>query len=148
MHSPRKATILSAVIPGAGQIYNRKYWKLPVLYAGFAGTAYLINYNHSKYRKYTDAYAAGISDPKNYPYMSKYSTDDLLTLSNAYHRDRDLSVILATGLYIMNIIDAAVDAHLFRFDVSDNLSIRIIPGLCFPNGSGLSPSLSLHFTKK
>lgn len=119
-HSPRKAALLSAVIPGAGQIYNKKYWKLPIIYGGAAGIGYAFSFNQAKYIEYRNAYKArlingsGIVD--NYP---RYSDSDLNTLQKYYHRYRDLSVIGGTLLYFLNIIDASVDAHLFGFSVED-----------------------------
>ena len=128
-HSPKKATIMSAVIPGLGQAYNKKYWKIPVLYSGFGVMYYIVNYNQTRYTKYRNAYIESINSPADYPFMDKYTPDNLRTLSDAYHRDRDLSVIITSFVYILNIIDANVDAHLFKFDVSDNLSLSAQPSL-------------------
>ena len=128
-HSPKKAAIFSTVLPGLGQAYNKKYWKVPVIYGGFAALGYFINSNQTKYVKYRDAYKYRIdNDPLTIDnYVGKYSDENLNTLQSYYHRYRDLSVIGASLLYILNIVDASVDAHLFSFDVDDNLSFNIRP---------------------
>jgi hypothetical protein len=133
-HSVRTATLLSTILPGAGQIYNHKYWKTPVIYAAFGGLAYLLKNNNDQYNKYKRAYisrtdndATTISDPE----YDKYSDDNILTLKNAYQHSRDFNVICMIGVYVLNIVDAAVDAHLYTFDVSDNLSMEIRPTLIY-----------------
>ena len=128
-HSPKKAALLSTILPGAGQFYNRKYWKPPVFYAAFAGLGYLIVYNNDRYQMYKQAYIYSTDGDANTinPYSSKYSDDNLLTLKNAYQRSRDLCIIGTAAVYVLNIVDAAVDAHMFTYDVSDNLSLRTTP---------------------
>ncbi|MCX6297329.1 MAG: DUF5683 domain-containing protein [Bacteroidetes bacterium] len=130
-HSPKKATFLSAVLPGAGQVYNKKYWKVPIIYAGTAGLIYSFQFNQSHYLKYRNAYKYRIdADPTTVDnYVGVYSDDNLNTLQKYYHRYRDLTVIGFAALYAFNIIDASVDAHLFTFDVSDDLSLKIQPAL-------------------
>lgn len=130
-HSPKKAALLSAILPGAGQVYNKKYWKLPIIYAGAAGLAYSFQFNHSRYIKYRDAYKFRIDNDASTTddYIGVYSDDNLNTLQKYYHRYRDLTVIGFAALYALNIIDASVDAHLFTFDVSDDLSMKIQPTL-------------------
>ncbi len=122
-HSPRKAALLSTALPGLGQIYNQKYWKVPVIYAAFAGLAYSINFNQTKYIKYRNAYITSLDNT----YTGPYSQDQLAILYKYYHRYRDLSVIGVCLLYVLNIADASVDAHLFSFDVDNNLSFNIHP---------------------
>ncbi len=124
-HSPKKAALLSAACPGLGQIYNKKYWKLPIIYVGFGALAYSINLNQVKYKKYL----YDLKDSYNSTYTGVYTTDQLSSLQHYYHRYRDLSVIGAAALYLFNIVDASVDAHLFTFDVSDNLSFQLHPTL-------------------
>jgi hypothetical protein len=130
-HSPKKAALLSAILPGAGQVYNKKYWKLPIIYAGAAGLTYSFQFNHSRYIKYRDAYKYRIDDDASTTdnYVGVYSDDNLNTLQKYYHRYRDLTVIGFAALYALNVIDASVDAHLFTFDVSDNLSMNLAPTL-------------------
>lgn len=130
-HSPKKAALLSAILPGAGQVYNKKYWKLPIIYAGAAGLAYSFQFNQSRYVKYRNAYKYRIDADATTTdaYIGIYSDDNLNTLQKYYQRYRDLTVIGFAALYALNIIDASVDAHLFTFDVSDNLSMKVEPTL-------------------
>jgi Family of unknown function (DUF5683) len=130
-HSPRKAAIFSAILPGLGQVYNKKYWKLPIIYAGTFGLIYSFQFNQLRYTKYRDAYKYRIDGDANTTdnYVGRYSDESLNTLQKYYHRYRDLTVIGFAALYALNIIDASVDAHLFTFDVSDDLSMHIQPTL-------------------
>ena len=130
-HSPKKAALLSTILPGAGQVYNKKYWKLPIIYAGVAGLAYSFQFNQSRYVKYRDAYKYRIDNDATTTddYIGLYSDDNLNTLQKYYHRYRDLTVIGFAALYALNIIDASVDAHLFTFDVSDDLTMKVEPTL-------------------
>mgnify|MGYP000976669704 CR=1 FL=1 len=140
-HSPRKATIYSAVLPGLGQIYNRKYWKLPLIYGGFATFGYFINFNNDQYIKYRSAYADFSDDDPNtksyekldaYPAylkqdkLSQFKTA-LKSAKDGARRNRDLVVISTAVFYAANIIDASVDAHFFNFDIGDDLTINWIP---------------------
>lgn len=130
-HSPKKAALLSAILPGAGQVYNKKYWKLPIIYVGAGALAYSFQFNQSRYVKYRNAYKYRIDDDSSTmdEYIGIYSDDNLNTLQKYYHRYRDLTVIGFAALYALNIIDASVDAHLFTFDVSDDLSMKVEPTL-------------------
>lgn len=121
---------MSTIIPGLGQVYNKKYWKVPIIYAGIVGLGYAINGNQKKYIQYRNAYKYRIDeDPSTVDDFPKYSDENLNTLQKFYHRYRNLSVIGATLLYVMNIVDANVDAHMFTFDVGDDLSLNIQPAL-------------------
>jgi hypothetical protein len=128
-HSPRKATILSAILPGAGQAYNKKYWKMPIIYAGMFGLGYLVKTNNEEYNNYKDAYKLRLDgDPATTDeYVGVYSDQDLVTLKDYYRRNRDLSALGIGVIYILNILDAAVDAHLYHFNVSDDLTLDITP---------------------
>jgi len=147
-HSPKKAALLSSIIPGLGQVYNKKYWKVPLFYLGFAGLAYSINGNQIKYVKYRNAYKYRIDgDPLTVDAFPLYSDDNLNTLQLYYNRYRNLSVIGVTLLYVINILDASVDAHMFTFDVGDDLSLQLNPTLINTSNfnsyiSGLSVSLN------
>lgn len=147
LHSPKKASIYSAILPGLGQAYNKKYWKIPVIYAGFATLGYFIVTNNNKYQDYKDAYIARIDDDPSTvdDYTDIYSDQDLVTLKDFYRRNRDLAIIGAGVLYVLNILDASVDAHMFYFDVNDNLSMRITPGVQYVQTMQPGLSLSLHF---
>lgn len=135
-HSPTKATIYSMILPGLGQAYNRKYWKIPIVYAGFGVFYYLIDYNNTEYQLWRDAYnhamldPDGLEDPVN-DYEKYYgdNPDFLRARKNDARRYRDLNYILAGLWYVLNIVDATVDAHLFTWEVDDNLSLRMEPHL-------------------
>ncbi len=128
-HSPHKASLYSAILPGMGQIYNRQYWKVPVLYAGIATITYFFIFNTNKYHNYRDEYVARInSDSLSFdPAYSLYSDNTILQLKSYYQRNLEFTYIIAGVVYLLNIIDASVYAHLFRFDVSDDLSLRVDP---------------------
>ncbi len=128
-HSVRKATLFSALLPGAGQVYNKKIWKVPVIYAAFAGMTYLIRFNNENYKKFENALLLRYDEDPNTvdEYAEVYSDDNLRSLSDFYRRNRDLSVIGLSAVYVLNIIDAHVDAHLFTFNVDDNLSFNWSP---------------------
>lgn len=142
-HSPRKATIYSAVFPGLGQIYNKKYWKLPLIYGGFVALIYSINMNNNYYQQYKTAYSDIIdSDPttKSYEALDIEGTWDftnaseveqftsrLSTAKESSLRYRNLCVIGTIVLYAANILDASVDANFFNFDISEDLTINWIP---------------------
>ena len=144
-HSPRKATIFSAVLPGAGQAYNKKYWKIPIIYAGFGVLGYLIKTNHDEYNIYKTAYRYRLDGDESTvdDFVGIYADQDLVTLKDFYRRNRDLSIIGMGVLYVLNIIDASVDAHLFYFNVSDDLTMRIEPG--FQSGPFAGPVVGLKF---
>lgn len=141
-HSPRKATIYSAVLPGLGQIYNRKYWKVPIVYGGFATLGYFINFNNEVYNTYRQAYSDIIDkDPytNSFLYLNVNAslllpenradyTESLRRAKDNWRRNRDLVIIGTVVFYAVNIIDASVDAHFFNFDISDDLSINWAPG--------------------
>ena len=149
-HSPKKAAILSAVLPGAGQVYNKKYWKVPLIYAGAAGLVYSFKFNQSRYLQYRNAYKFRIdADASTVDgYVGVYSDDNLNTLQKYYHRYRDLTIIGFAVVYALNIVDASVDAHLFTFDVSDDLSMKVQPTFINTAGSNKYSTgigVSLHF---
>lgn len=136
-------------LPGAGQFYNKSYWKIPVIYAGFAGMGYLVHFNNTRYQQYKKAYILRVDDdPATVDeFVDQYSQDDLQTLKSFYRRNRDLSYIVAGLIYVLNIIDASVDAHLFYFNVNDDLSMNLQPSfnMLVQNKFVPAVSLSLHF---
>ncbi len=129
-HSPQKATLYSTVLPGLGQAYNKKYWKIPIIYVGFGVLTYFIISNRKEYIKYNDAFnfvpEGNDTIPPN-DYWYKYDESQLSAGRNYYRRNMEFSCILAGLWYILNIVDAAVDAHLFDYDISDDLSIKFQP---------------------
>jgi hypothetical protein len=149
-HSPAKAALLSTALPGLGQAYNKKYWKIPIVYAGFAGLGYWIGRNVKNYRTYRDAYQFRMDDDSLTidPFVEQYGNADLKTLKDFYKRNLDLSIILTAVWYALNIVDAAVDAHLFEFDVSDNLSMRVQPVLEYQSRNNNFTGLKVQFAMK
>lgn len=140
---PRKATWMALLFPGGGQIYNRKYWKLPIVYGGFVGCVYALTWNQSTYADYRKAYVDILDDdpetksyeeflPPNYQIDS--STEDWLKdvfkkRKDKYRRYRDLSIFAFAGMYIISAIDAYVDAELSHFDISSDLSLKVEPNI-------------------
>ena len=127
-----KAALLSAVLPGAGQVYNKKYWKVPLVYAGVVGFGAAIQFNHERYVTFRNGLIISTDDDPStengFP-LNTYDNNGLQRIRDAYRRNRDLSIILATAFYGLNIADAIVDAHLKDFDVGEDLSLRISPSL-------------------
>lgn len=138
---PKRAMWLAIVLPGAGQIYNRKYWKLPIIYGGFVGCAYAMRWNNQMYSDYAQAYIDIVDNndaTKSYEQMIpgiqvNESTRERWTTAikgrkDRFRRWRDLSFFCMLGVYGLSIIDAYVDASLSQFDISDDLSLQIEPG--------------------
>lgn len=145
-HSPKKAAIMSALVPGLGQIYNKKYWKLPIVYGGLIGLGYGVQSTQKLYKEFRLEYIQRIKgEPEINPKNSIYSPEQLTIIRDDYRKTRDLLVIGTMGFYLLQIIDATVDAHLFNFDVSDDLSIDIRPDIytCY-NTQRSFPALSLR----
>ncbi len=143
IHSPKKASIYSAILPGLGQAYNKKYWKIPIIYAGFGTLGYFIGWNNKYYQTYKNAYvdltdgdestnsflnldATKYYDLNNSTDYNNFKTG-LLKQQEYFRRNRDLLIICTVGFYGLNIIDASVDAHFFNFDISDDLSFNWQP---------------------
>lgn len=145
LHSPKKAWILSAVLPGAGQIYNRKYWKAPIVWGGLAVAGYFLVDNLNQIEIYREAYRFENDDDPNTENNTGYNSSQLLILIDDYKTWRDWSYIALGAIYILNIIDANVDAHLFYFDVSDDITMNVAPYVNpFANQSaGISLTLKL-----
>ncbi|MFT6209893.1 MAG: hypothetical protein ACJAYA_000537 [Bacteroidia bacterium] len=146
-HSPFKATVMSAALPGLGQVYNGKWWKVPIIYGGFGGLIYSSVFNDLQCRTYKEAYLIRIDDdPATIDQFEGQFTDaNLLELVSRFQRNRDLSLIFTGVLYALNIIDATVDGHLKDFDVSDDLSLKIRPTIHML-GPGLIPAPALALT--
>ena len=124
----RKASIMSAILPGLGQAYNKKYWKIPIIYAGLGGFGYMFLTNNKQYNLYrANVIAYNDDDPLTVPSLPEYSSDQSQVLKLYYRKNRDFAVIGFSLIYLINIIDANVDAHLRTFDVSDDLSIHLDP---------------------
>jgi len=128
-HSPKKATIMSACLPGLGQAYNHKYWKIPIVYAGLGTFAYFTYYTNGLYWNYKNEYVFRINNPLLINSFPEFTADQLKIKVDTYRRYRDLSVILIAAVYTLNLVDANVDAHMFTFDVSNNLSLHVTPNI-------------------
>jgi hypothetical protein len=150
---PGRALWLSAVFPGAGQIYNRKYWKLPIFYGGFLGCTYALLWNQQMYMDYSQAYLDIMDDnpntnshlemlPPRYDITGKEERFKTIfkNKKNYYRRYRDLSAFCFVGVYLLSIVDAYVDAHLSIFDISPDLSLQVQPAII--ESKGLSPNNS------
>lgn len=133
-HSPKKAAIRSAILPGWGQIYNRKYWKLPIVYGALGASAAVFSYNLKWYRwtryafkvAYTrDTANFGNVHPELQYFVQNGRTNDLQSYRNGFRRDIDYSAIIFILLWGLNVVDATVDAHLKPFDVSPDLSLKL-----------------------
>ena len=126
--SIRKATIFSAACPGLGQVYNKKYWKVPVIYLGLGGTMYYYFKNNQKYNEYKSAYIARTDEnPDTNDDFTNYTNNNLITIQDYYRDNRDLSQLFFFLIYLLNIVDASVDAHLINYNINNNLSLRINP---------------------
>jgi Family of unknown function (DUF5683) len=144
----RKATILSASFPGLGQVHNKKYWKMPIIYAALGGLTYWGIHNQQQYKFYSNNLRAANDVDANTINTTLYNNDQLIAYKNLYRKRRDLSILLLLGVYALNIIDANVDAHLQTFDVSDNLSLNLNPYANFFNDKTLQTGLTLKFNFK
>lgn len=157
--SPKKASIYAALFPGLGQVYNGKYWKLPIVYGGYAGLIYVLGWNNNNYNDYFDAYKT-MSKYQTVVQMSKadkYYLNNLFKIpywdlninptrfetfksqlksgKDFYRRSRDMSVIMIAALHVLSIIDASVDANLSDFEINDNLGMHVEPmPMNFGNG--------------
>lgn len=144
---PAKPTIYSTLIPGLGQVYNKEYWKVPIVYGGLAFCGYLINFNNIQYNRYRDAFNA-VSQKQEDEFNGRYSTTTLKYFRDEYRRNRDYSILAFGVVYALNIIDAHVFAHLADYDISDDLSVRFEPTLFNTNSfaSNFSPAVGFNLT--
>lgn len=131
-----RATTLSTIFPGAGQVYNKSYWRVPIVVGGMASTIYTIDWNNRGYQRFKKAYSLKVDYEKNpdkYPngaadeFHGAYSSTFLKNLKNSYRRNRDMCILLTAGVYLLQILDAHVDSHLQDFDISDDLSMNFEP---------------------
>ena len=139
----KRAMWLAIVLPGAGQIYNRKYWKLPIIYGGFVGCAYAITWNNQMYHDYSQAYLDIMDDDPNTQSYNQFlhlgATIDASNIErykeifrkrkDKFRRWRDMGTFVMIGIYAFSVIDAYVDASLSEFDISDDLSLRVEPAV-------------------
>ena len=169
---PMRATMLAVALPGLGQIYNRKYWKIPLVYAGFGGVIYAINYHSTNYNVFmkayqdftdkipeTDSYLKLIknADPASYdpvlhpdtydPSAASWYTDRMLRQVDYFKKYRDLSYIAFAAWYLVTVLDANVDASLLNYDISNNLVLQMFPSPSVYQGyAGLGMGVGLSFS--
>ena len=163
--SPKRAMWLAIVVPGAGQIYNRKYWKLPIFYGGFLGCYYAMRWNNMMYRDYSQGYIdlndgnletqsynqfmhLGMTIDESKPTDVQRFSTKFKKRKDYYRRYRDMSAFILIGVYALSVIDAYVDASLSEFDISEDLSMKVAPTLMQNGGYTFNPvrttSLGVH----
>jgi hypothetical protein len=150
-HSPTKAALLSAALPGLGQAYNKKYWKIPIVYAGFGGLGYALYYTTSEFYGYRNAYRLQVDDDitTQGSYRGYENAAELKIQRDYFKRYLDISAICTAVWYTLNIIDAAVDAHLFEWNMKDDIKMGWQPALITPGyehpQAGLGVKLRVGF---
>ena len=158
----KKATTLSTICPGAGQVFNKSYWRVPIVLGGMASTIYTVDWNNRGYQRFKTAYTLladyeSITDPaeraEKYPngapdeFRGAYSSSFLKNLKDSYRRNRDLCIILTAGVYLLQIIDAHVDAHLQDYDISDDLTMNVEPYFDYTT-VGSKPAIGFNMSLK
>lgn len=156
---PTRAVWLSALCPGLGQIYNRRYWKLPIIIAGFMGLGYGTSWNNNQYNDYAQAYSdLNDADPSTNSYMNffppttsesdldrNWLASTLKSRKNYYRRNRELCIICMVGVYLLCMVDAYVDATMAHFDISEDLSLDIQPTVFPEPGTKNKPVMGLNW---
>jgi len=156
LHAPRKAALFSAIIPGAGQVYNNKFrpldkksklwWKLPVIYGGLAASVYFTIQNNKQYQLFYTERKNRLDPSYTAQFYPDYSSDLLLPVQESYRKRRDYSIIGGLVVYLLNVVDANVEGHLIHFDATDNLTINLLPKLNYINTkTSLGLGLTLTF---
>ncbi|MDL5044478.1 DUF5683 domain-containing protein [Oscillatoria amoena NRMC-F 0135] len=148
-YDPHKALLYAAVLPGLGQVYNKKYWKLPLVYGGLAGTAYGINFYQEGYRLYRKELFYNLDNNLSQDTQinpnTGFTTAQLRTIVDRFRRERDFMIIIMMGVYILQMVDAHVDAHLKEFDLNPNLQVRIEPSFSNELLTGRMGGVSVKF---
>ena len=144
-YDPRKAILFAAILPGLGQVYNKKYWKLPLVYGGFAGFGYGVNFYQKGYKEFKGAlFDLLVSGESSIVVRGQpWSEQSLRTIVDRYRRERDFFIILSAGMYLLQMIDAHVDAHLKEFDLNPNLHVKIQPSMNNDMLTGTTTGISL-----
>ncbi len=142
-HDPNKAAWLSAAVPGLGQVYNKKYWKIPLVWGGIAGFAYLIDWNNDQYQFYRRNLIYEINgNQPGFKNETQFEASTLKSGRDQYRRNRDMMVIFGVIFYMLSIVDAHVDAHLIEFDVNKDLSVQLTPSIQTTYDQKLSTGLT------
>ncbi|MBD8487549.1 hypothetical protein IFO69_02200 [Echinicola sp. CAU 1574] len=145
---PKKATLLSAILPGAGQVYNEKAWKVPLIYGGIITNLYFVEFNNRRYQLFKEALEIYRDDDEStdniFPNLNE---DGLIRNVDYWRRNRDACYLIFGAIYALNIVDALVDAHLSGFDVSDDLTLKLEPSVesLYASGNSIGLSLKLKF---
>ncbi|WP_298144011.1 DUF5683 domain-containing protein [Flavobacterium sp.] len=142
---PAKAAFYSAILPGLGQAYNKKYWKIPIVYGALGTGFFMYQRNNNEYHKFRTAYKQRLAGQPD-QFLGQYNDQTLINAQRTFQRNRDLSLLVTVGLYVLNIIDANVDAHLKQYNVNDTLTV--VPEI-FPsdisNGQNIGLTLQYQF---
>lgn len=150
-HSATKATLMSAFVPGLGQIYNKKYWKVPIIYVGFGVLTYFIVFNTDLYIDFKCAYIESSYGNMNGSYsdlVNRYTKDELFSGREYYRRNLEISCLITALWYALNIVDAAVDAHLYTYNITNKLSLKVEPAfqsLGFRNQTSAGLKIKFNF---
>ena len=148
MYSPRKALLYAAILPGLGQVYNKKYWKLPLVYGGFYAIGYAINYYNNLYTEYKAYLFFNLETRKGENGENpdvNLTTGQLRTIVDKARRERDFMIILMGGMYLLQMVDAHVDSHLKEFDLNPNLQVSIEPTMKQDAWTGRTTGVALIF---
>ena len=140
-----RAALMSAILPGSGQFYNKSYWKIPLLYAGAGTLIYFIGENNSEYETYKQAYSFRLDNDSttNDTEFGNLNDEDIKVRMDFYRRNRDFCYVMLGVLYVLNVVDAYVDAHLKDFDIIDNLSLETRPALFLPRPGQAAAGITL-----
>jgi len=122
--APSRAAFYSAVLPGLGQAYNKKYWKIPIVLGAITGGIMVYDFNNKEYKRFRDAYKSRLAGFDTDEFQDLVTTDGLLEAQRRLRRRKELTLLVTVGIYALNIIDANVDAHLAQYNIDDNLSLR------------------------
>lgn len=153
LHSVKKAMILSAAMPGSGQIYNHRampkgqkkaFWKVPLIYAGLGATGYFLINNQLTQKALKTEYTNRTNGNPTDPQWEQYDDQGVLTLYNQYLDRRDLSILGFTAVYLFQVADAGIEAHFVRFDISKDLSMQIRPSILFNGHAGINASFNFR----
>lgn len=122
--APARVAFYSAVIPGLGQAYNKKYWKIPVVYAALGTGIYFYVDNNKGYKRVRNAYKRRLAGFQDDEFQSRYTDDGLREAQKSFRRNKELSLLITVGLYALNIVDANIDAHLLQYNIDEDLSLK------------------------